>query len=51
MVLGITLGYLFVLTFGTYNGSELVTLYCSTDGTADGKFYVLLLQFRLGSEG
>ena len=45
-MLGTTLGYLNGLTLGIYDGSDIESPECSTDGTADGKFVGLLLRIR-----
>ena len=48
-MLGITLGVMDVLELVKYDGSEIGSSECSTDGTADGKFEGLLLLVQLGS--
>ena len=43
-MIGTTLGSLDVIPLGKYDGIELGSLECSTDGTADRNFEGLLLE-------
>ena len=48
-MIGTTLGSLDVIPLGKYDGIELGSLECSTDGTADGNLEVFFIEAWLGS--